>query len=110
MEPESARSLDSSYLGYHACFFEWTHHVELLGDASSAQLLHAVADVAEAGVVVLRVLLGKVIYVTERTILEKREERGLFIQGTLTSCKRKADYLILLGWGGCRRRNTNNPK
>lgn len=54
-----------------------SHHVELLGDASPAQLLHAVADVAEAGVVVVGVLLGKVIYVPQRTILE-RDEMGAF--------------------------------
>lgn len=52
------------------------YHVELLGDSSSAQLLHAVADVTEAGVVVLRVLLGKVINVAQRTILERERERG----------------------------------
>lgn len=51
------------------CAFVRFYHIELLGDSSSAQLLHAVADVAEAGVVVLRVLLGKVINVTQRTIL-----------------------------------------
>lgn len=50
------------------------HHVKLLGHASFAQLLHAVADVTEAGVVVLRVLLGKVIYVAKRTILERERE------------------------------------
>lgn len=73
------------------CFY----HVKLLGDSSSAQLLHAVADVTEAGVVVLRVLLGKVIYVTQRTILERGKEGGeRFTQGAATSCKRKADNLI----------------
>lgn len=73
------------------CFY----HVKLLGDSSSAQLLHAVADVAEAGVVVLRVLLGKVIYVAQRTILEGGKEGGeRFTQRAATSCKRKADNLI----------------
>lgn len=75
----------------HLCFY----HVKLLGDSSSAQLLHAVADVAEAGVVVLRVLLGKVIYVTKRTILERGREGGdRFTQRAATSCKRKADNHI----------------
>lgn len=63
-------------------FFQYAHHVELLGDASPAQLLHALADVAEAGVVVVGVLLGKVIYVTQRTILE-RDKTGLLVQTSL---------------------------
>lgn len=68
------------------------YHIKLLGDPSSAQLLHAVADVTKAGVVVLRVLLSKVIYVTQRTILERGEEgRERFTQGAESSCKRKAD-------------------
>lgn len=65
-----ATSLTSSWLRCPACCLH-THHVQLLGDASPAQLLHAVADVAEAGVVVVGVLLGKVIYVAQRTVLQR---------------------------------------
>lgn len=77
----------SSYVRCHTCFFFCffflnAHHVELLGDVSPAQLLHALADVAEAGVVVVGVLLGKVIYVTQRTILE-RDKTGLLVQTSL---------------------------
>ena len=59
------------------CVKACMYHVKLLGDSAFAQLLHAVAHVAEAGVVVLRVLLGKVIYVAQGTILKRKEkERG----------------------------------
>ena len=62
------------------------YHVKLLGDSSFAKLLHAVTDVTEAGVVVLRVLLGKVIYVAQRTILQRGREREGFSQGSRTTC------------------------
>lgn len=76
------------------------YHVELLGDSSSAQLLHAVADVTEAGVVVLGVLLRKVINVAQRTVLERGKRKGAgggeraLTAGTATSCQRKAANLI----------------
>lgn len=63
----------------HICVYvkACSYHVELLGDSAFAQLLHAVAHVTKAGVVVLRVFLSKVIYVAQGTIL-KREREGKF--------------------------------
>lgn len=52
----------------------FVYHVELLGHSSLAQLLHTVADVAEAGVVVFRVFLSEIIYVAQGTILSRGRE------------------------------------
>lgn len=50
-----------------------THHIKVLGNAPFPKLLHPLTHIRKAGIVIICVLLGQVINVSQGTILRKEE-------------------------------------